>query len=185
MTAKFDTALPFGKYYVQEIATDEHYILNGEKYLVTFEYMGQEVTTVSINCGQFVNELKRGKIKGIKVNESDEPLENAVFGLFKIDCTEFVESNAIMIAVSDESGYFEFDDVPYGEYVVREIEAPTGYILSDESYPVTVCEDGQTITVRTVNKPITVELSKIDVYGEELIGAEMQLIDSEGNVVGW
>lgn len=183
MTAKFDTALPFGKYYVQEIATDEHYILNGEKYLVTFEYMGQEVTTVSINCGQFVNELKRGKIKGIKVNESDEPLENAVFGLFKIDCTEFVESNAIMIAVSDESGYFEFDDVPYGEYVVREIEAPTGYILSDESYPVTVCEDGQTITVRTVNKPITVELSKIDVYGEELIGAEMQLIDSEGNVV--
>lgn len=72
-----------------EIATDEHYVLNGEKYLVNFEYMGQEVTTVSIDCGQFVNELKRGKIKGIKVNESDEPLENAVFGLFAVDIAEF------------------------------------------------------------------------------------------------
>lgn len=183
MTAKFDVQLPFAKYYVQEIATDEHYILNGEKYLVNFEYMGQEVTTVSIDCGQFTNELKRGKIEGIKVNEGDEPLENAVFGLFGIDCTEFVESNAIMTAVSDESGYFEFDEIPYGDYVVHEIEAPTGYILSDESYPVTVCEDGETITVRTINKPITVEVSKIDVYGEELIGAEMQLIDSEDNVV--
>ncbi len=183
MKATFAEKLPFARYYVQEIATDEHYILNGEKYLVNFEYMGQEVTTVSINCGQFVNELKRGKIEGIKVNESDEPLENAVFGLFRIDCTEFVESNAIMTAVSDEKGYFEFDDIPYGEYVVREIEAPTGYILSDKSYPVTVCEDGQTITVRTVNKPITVEVSKVDVYGEELIGAEMELLNSDGETV--
>lgn len=183
MTAKFDTALPFGKYYVQEIATDEHYVLNGEKYLVNFEYMGQGVTTVSIDCGQFTNELKRGKIEGIKVNESDEPLENAVFGLFRIDCTEFVESNAIMTAISDENGYFEFDEIPYGEYVVHEIEAPTGYILSDESYPVTVCEDGQTITIRTVNKPITVEVSKVDVYGEELIGAEIQLINENGEII--
>ena len=88
-----------------------------------------------------------------------------------------------MTAVSDENGNFEFDEIPYGEYIVREIEAPTGYILSGESYPVTVCEDGETITIRTVNKPITVEVSKVDVYGEELIGAEMQLIDSQDNVV--
>lgn len=69
MTAKFDTALPFGKYYVKEIATDEHYVLNGEKYLVNFEYMGQDIQTVSIDCGQFTNDLKRGKIEGIKVSE--------------------------------------------------------------------------------------------------------------------
>ena len=183
MTAVIAEKIPFGKYYVQEIATDEHYVLNGEKYLVTFEYMGQEVTTVSIDCGQFVNELKRGKVEGIKVNESDEPLENALFGLFAVDTAEFTSENAYMTAVSDENGYFEFDEIPYGEYVVHEIEAPTGYILSDESYPVTVCEDGETITVRTINKPITVELSKIDVYGEELIGAEMQLENANGEIV--
>ena len=183
MTAKFDVQIPFGRYYVQEIATDEHYVLNGEKYLVTYEYMGQEVTTVSIDCGQFVNELKHGKVEGIKVNESDEPLENALFGLFAVDTAEFTSENAYMTAVSDENGYFEFDEIPYGEYIVREIEAPTGYILSGESYPVTVCEDGETITIRTVNKPVTVEISKRDVYGNELVGAEMVLENADGETV--
>ncbi|MBP1550126.1 MAG: Cna B-type domain-containing protein, partial [Oscillospiraceae bacterium] len=62
MTAKFDAQLPFARYYVQEIATDEHYVLNNEKYLVNFEYMGQEMTTVYVDCGQFDNLLKRGKV---------------------------------------------------------------------------------------------------------------------------
>ena len=183
MTAKFDVQIPFGRYYVKEISTDEHYVLGGEKYLVNFEYMGQDIRTVDIDCGQFVNELKRGKVEGIKVNESDEPLENALFGLFAVDTAEFTSENAYMTAVSDENGYFEFDEIPYGEYIVREIEAPTGYILSGESYPVTVCEDGETITIRTVNKPITVEVSKVDVYGEELIGADMQLENADGEII--
>ena len=183
MTAKFDVQIPFGRYYVQEIATDEHYILNGEKYLVNFEYMGHDIRTVDIDCGQFVNLLKRGRIEGHKVDDKSEPLENAVFGLFAVDTAEFTSENAYMTAVSDENGYFEFDEIPYGEYIVREIEAPTGYILSGESYPITVCEDGETITIRTVNKPITVEVSKVDVYGEELIGADMQLENADGETV--
>lgn len=170
--------VPFGKYYVQEIATDEHYILNGEKYLVNFEYMGQKITTVYVNCGQFKNLLKRGTVKGIKVNEADEPLENAVFGLF----TEESE-NAIMTAVSDKNGYFEFADVPYGNYFVREIEAPSGYILSDESYPVTISEDGEIVEIKAVNQPITVEFSKQNVYGNELVGAEMELVNNDGETV--
>ena len=183
MTAKFDVQIPFGRYYVKEISTDEHYILNGEKYLVNFEYMGQDIQTVDIDCGQFVNLLKRGRIEGHKVDDKSEPLENAVFGLFAVDTAEFTSENAYMTAVSDENGYFEFDEIPYGEYIVREIEAPTGYILSGESYPVTVCEDGETITIRTVNKPITVEVSKVDVYGEELIGADMQLENADGEII--
>ena len=183
MTAKFDTALPFGKYYVQEIATDEHYVLNGEKYLVNFEYMGQEVTTVTVDCGEFKNALKRGKISGKKVDENEKSLENALFGLFAVDTDEFTADNAYMTAVSDENGHFEFDKIPYGEYIVREIEAPTGYILSGESYPVTISEDGEIITIRTVNKPITIEISKQDIYGNELVGAEMQLENSDGEIV--
>ena len=183
MTAVIAEKIPFGKYYVQEIATDEHYVLGGEKYLVNFEYMGQDIQTVDIDCGQFVNLLKRGRIEGHKVDDKSEPLENAVFGLFTADCVKFSRDTAIMTAVSDENGYFEFDEIPYGEYIVREIEAPTGYILSGESYPVTVCEDGETITIRTVNKPITVEVSKVDVYGEELIGADMQLENADGEII--
>ena len=183
MSAKFDTALPFGKYYVQEIATDEHYVLNGKKYLVNFEYMGQEVTTVTVDCGEFKNALKRGKISGKKVDENEKSLENALFGLFAVDTAEFTADNAYMTAVSDENGHFEFDKIPYGEYIVREIEAPTGYILSDESYPVTISEYGEIIEITAVNKPITVEISKQDVYGNELAGAKMQLENSDGKVV--
>lgn len=170
--------IPFGRYYVQEIATDEHYILNGEKYLVNFEYMGQEMTTVYVDCGQFKNQLKRGTVKGIKVNESEEPLENAVFGLFTTD-----SETPVMIAESNENGYFEFVEIPYGEYIVKEITVPTGYILSDESYPVTISEDGEVIEITAVNQPITVEISKQDVYGNELIGAEMELNNIDGETV--
>ena len=183
MSAKFDTALPFGKYYVQEIATDEHYVLNGEKYLVNFEYMGQEVTTVTVDCGEFKNALKRGKISGKKVDENEKSLENALFGLFAVDPAEFTADNAYMTAVSDENGHFEFDKIPYGEYIVREIEAPTGYILSDESYPVTISEDGEVIEIKAVNKSTKVRISKQDITtGEELPGATLQIIDEDGNV---
>ena len=183
MTAKFDVQIPFGRYYVKEISTDEHYILNGEKYLVNFEYMGQDIQTVDIDCGQFVNLLKRGRIEGHKVDDKSEPLENAVFGLFTADCVKFSRDTAIMTAASDENGYFVFDEIPYGEYIIHEIEAPTGYIFSDESYPVTVSEDGNDVEITAVNKPITVEISKRDVYGNELVGAEMVLENADGETV--
>ena len=183
MSAVIAEKIPFGKYYVQEIATDEKYVLNGEKYLVTFEYMGQDIQTVDIDCGEFKNIIKRGSVHGNKVNESGEPLENSLFGLFRTDCTEFDAGNALMTAVSDENGYFEFVNIPYGEYVVTEIEAPSGYIFSDEKYSVSISENGDVVEIIAENKPITVEVSKRDVYGNELKGAKMQLVDSEGNVV--
>ena len=183
MTVVIAEKIPFGKYYVQEIATDEHYVLNGEKYLVNFEYMGQDIRTVDIDCGQFVNLLKRGRIEGHKVDDKSEPLENAVFGLFTADCVKFSRDTAVMTSTSDENGYFEFDEIPYGEYIIHEIEAPRGYILSNKSYPVSISEDGEVIEITAENKPITVKISKRDIYGNELKGAKMQIIDSEGNIV--
>ena len=183
MTAKFDVQIPFGRYYVQEIATEGHYILNGEKYLVNFEYMGQDIQNVDIDCGQFVNLLKRGRIEGHKVDDKSEPLENAVFGLFTADCVKFSRDTAIMTAASDENGCFEFTDVPFGQYIVREIESPRGYILSDKEYAVSIAEDGEVIEITAENKPITVEISKRDVYGNELVGAEMVLENADGETV--
>lgn len=150
---------------------------------MNFEYMGQEMTTVYVNGVQFDNLLKRGTVKGIKVNESEEPLENSLFGLFNTDCTEFTADNAIVTAKSDEQGKFEFKEVVYGEYIVREIAAPNGYILSDKKYPVTISEDGEIVEITAINKPVTVEISKRDVHGNELEGAEMELVNSDGEVV--
>ncbi|WP_303766056.1 collagen binding domain-containing protein, partial [Ruminococcus flavefaciens] len=156
MTATIAEKLPFGKYYVQEIATEEHYMLNGEKYLVNFEYMGQKMTTVNIDCGTFINDLKRGSVSGKKVNEHGDPLENALFGLFSADETEFTAENAYLTDDSDENGNFGFVDIPYGKYIVKEIAAPTGYILSDEQYPIVIAEDGDVIEITAENKPTSV-----------------------------
>ncbi len=184
MTATIAEQLPFGKYYVQEIATDEHYTLNGEKYLVTFEYMGQEMTTVDIDCGVFENTLKRGSVEGQKIDTEGNALPGALFGLFSAGTEDFSESAALLTDVSDENGNFRFSDIPYGDYVVREIQSPGGYILSDEIYPVTITEDSEVIGITAENSPISVAISKRDVYGEELSGAQMQLVSEHGDVVG-
>lgn len=183
MKAVFSEKLPFAKYYVQEIAADEHYILSDEKYSIDFTYQGQETEVVRIDCGEFENKLKRGTVKGLKLDENNEPLENAVFGLFKPDCTEFTEENALMTAKSDDKGCFSFADIPFGEFAVREIKAPTGYILSDKLYQVNITEDGQTVEITAENKPITVEFSKRDTEGNELKGAKLQIVDEKGNVI--
>ena len=183
MEAVFSVKLPFAKYYVREITTDEHYILGDEKYSFDFTYQGQETEAVCIDCGEFENRLKRGTVKGLKLDENNEPLENAVFGLFKSDCTEFTEENALMTAKSDDKGCFSFADIPFGEFAVREIKAPKGYILSDKVYQVNITEDGQTVEITAENKPITVEFSKRDTEGNELKGAKLQIVDEKGNVI--
>ena len=183
MKAVFSVKLPFAKYYVREIFTDEHYILGDEKYSFDFTYQGQETEAVCIDCGEFENRLKRGTVKGLKLDENNEPLENAVFGLFKPDCTEFTEENALMTAKSDDKGCFSFADIPFGEFLVCEIEAPTGYILSDKQYSVTVSKDGDIIEITAENKPITVEFSKRDTEGNELKGAKLQIVDEKGNAI--
>lgn len=156
MTADFTEKLPFSRYYVQEISTDESYVLSGEKYLVNFEYKGQTHPTVYVDCGTFNNKIKRGDIIGMKVNENGEPLEKAVFGLFKADETDFSEENAYCITESNEDGRFSFSDIPYGEYIVKEIEAPTGYILSDELYHVVIAEEGDAVEMTAENRPVEV-----------------------------
>lgn len=183
MKSVFSVKLPFARYYVREITADEHYILGDEKYSVDFTYQGQETEVVCIDCGEFENKLKRGTVKGLKLDENNEPLENAVFGLFKPDCTEFTEENALMTAKSNDKGCFYFADIPFGEFAVREIKAPTGYILSDKVYQVNITEDGQTVEITAENKPITVEFSKRDTEGNELKGAKLQIVDEKGNVI--
>lgn len=95
----------------------------------------------------------------------------------------FTIENAYLTAIADEEGCFSFAEIPYGEHVIREITAPEGYILSEEIYPVVISKNAQVVEITAENKPITVEISKHDVYGDELKGATMQLVDENGNVV--
>ena len=107
-TAAFQTDLPFGKYYVEEVATDQHYLLSEETYPVDFTYQGQDTAVVHISANEgnaIENELIRGKISGKKVDTDGEALEGATIGLFSAGAEEFTEETALMVKTSDEDVY--------------------------------------------------------------------------------
>ena len=127
-----------------------------------------------------------GEIHGLKKNEDGSGLAGALIGLFRADCTEFTTENAILTATSAEDGSFSFARVPFGNWIVREIEAPTGFVLSEKTYPVTVDADGAVIEVEIENTRIrgTVQLTKTDrdYPDNKLTGAEFTVYrDSNSN----
>ena len=166
-TAIANTDLPFGSYYIKEIATDEHYILSATQYPFTFEYAGQDTETVEIkvNDGKPIeNKLIYGSVSGKKIDENGEALGGALIGIFKADETEFTKEHAIMTATSEKDGSFSFAKVPYGKWIVREIEAPEGFVLDDTSYEVNIGENEQVIEVEITDEYIhgNIELTKVD-----------------------
>lgn len=166
--AVFKTDVPCGaSLYVKEIGTDDHYILSDKKYPVVFEYGGQDVAKVQIqvNNGEAIeNTLKRGKISGWKVDQDGFELAGAKIGLFCFDETEFTEETAFLVTESNPIGYFEFDKVPVGNWLVREIAPPAAFVLTEETFPVEITEDGQTIEITIENQIIkgTAETTKVD-----------------------
>lgn len=166
-TAIANTDLPFGSYYIKEIATDEHYILSDTQYPFTFEYAGQDTETVEIkvNDGKPIeNKLIYGSVSGKKIDENGEALNGALIGIFKADETVFTREHALMTAVSQKDGSFSFAKVPYGNWIVREIEAPTGFVLDDTSYEVNISENEQVIEVEITDEYIhgNIQLTKVD-----------------------
>ena len=183
------TDLPFGSYYLKELSTDAHYILSDEKYPVTFSYGSQEeaFVTVKANDGEaIVNELIYGSVSGKKVDENGDALGGAKIGLFAPSVTEFTEENAIVVTTSAEDGTFSFNDIPFGKWIIREIEQPEGFVLCTEQFPVVVNEDAQVIEVEITNEFIrgNLHLTKFDKdYPEnKLSGAVFEVYrDTNGN----
>lgn len=166
-TATAATDLPFGSYYIKEMATDEHYILNDEQYAFTFDYAGQDTETVEIkiNDGKPIeNKLIYGSVSGKKVDENGEVLAGAVIGIFKADETEFTAEHAFMTVKSAEDGSFAFKKVPYGNWIVKEIEAPEGFVLDETAHAVTIDQNEQVIEVEITNEYIhgNIRLTKVD-----------------------
>lgn len=165
--ATANTDLPFGSYYIKEITTDKHYILSDTQYPFTFKYAGQDTETVEIkvNDGKPIeNKLIYGSVSGKKIDENGEVLGGALIGIFKADETEFTKEHAIMTATSEKDGSFSFAKVPYGKWIVREIEAPEGFVLDDTSYEVNIGENEQVIEVEITDEYIhgNIELTKVD-----------------------
>ena len=190
--ATANTDLPFGSYYIKEITTDKHYILSDTQYPFTFKYAGQDTETVEIkvNAGKPIeNKLIYGSVSGKKIDENGEALGGALIGIFKADETEFTKEHAIMTATSEKDGSFSFAKVPYGKWIVREIEAPEGFVLDDTSYEVNIGENEQVIEVEITDEYIhgNIELTKVDAdYPDnKLTGATFEVykdVNSDGKL---
>lgn len=155
----FDCDLPVGfNWYGKEIATDGHYILSNAKYEFTTEYQGQDIKTIEINLNAgkpIENKLIYGSIKGLKLDrETEKPVEGALFGLFRNDETEFTEENAILTAVSDKDGVFSFENVPFGDWIIRELKPAEGYLPNTEIYTVQINSSTQLIELTVVNDKV-------------------------------
>ena len=159
--------LPIGNYYVQEIKTNAAYLTSDTKYPVNFEYAGQETATVHITANEdnaIENKLIYGSVSGKKSDEDGKALGGAVIGIFKVGTTEFTKENAIKTTTSADDGSFSFAKVPYGTWVIREIESPKGFVLSEEEIPVTIGKVDEVVEIELVNFYITgkIELTKVD-----------------------
>lgn len=176
----FNCDLPIGfKWYAKEIATDNHYILSDTKYEFTTEYQGQDVETINIdlNNGEpIVNDLIYGTIKGLKINrETEKAIKGALFGLFKSDTTEYTETNAILTAESDENGIFVFDNIPFGDYVIKELKPAENYLPSDDIHHITVTDNEQIIEITAVNDRIPELKTTATINGEKEVTAKGEI----------
>ena len=188
-SGKVKTDLPIGSYYVKELATNSAYILNGQKYSVAFEYAGQETATVHItaNDGEAIeNDIIYGSVSGKKSDEDGNALGGAVIGIFKTGTEKFTTENAIQTTVTAADGSFSFEKVPYGTWVIREIESPTGFVLSEEEITVAIGAVDEVVEIELVNYFIkgNIELTKVDkdYPDNKLTGAEFEVYaDTNGD----
>lgn len=176
----FDCDLPIGfKWYAKEIATDEHYILSNKKYEFDTEYQGQNVKVIDIevnNDKAIENNLIYGSVKGLKVDrETQEVIKGATFGLFFANTSELTEKNAVLTAVTDESGVFVFNNIPYGEYLIKELKPTDGYLDNEDVFTVTIKDNEQVVELTAINDKVPELKTTATVNGKKEVIAKGEI----------
>ena len=188
--------LPLGSYKIVEKTAPDGFVLNSEAQTITFSYKDQE-TPVIEQTATFENERQKVEISVVKQDaDTEKAVAGAEFGLYaKNDMeahgTVIVKADTLLgKAVSGEDGKAVFtQDLPFGEYYIKELAAPDGYVSSDEVLEVKAEYQGQNIKVVQLssvfkNQPTKVVFSKSDLTtGVELSGATLTVLDKDGNVV--
>ena len=188
--------LPLGSYYVVEKTAPEGFVLNHDRSEVAFVYADQDTPVIEqeVTVGD-----DRQKV-AIQVEKQDAEngatVVGAVFGIYnkadiKADGKVIVKADTLLQEMtSDNDGLAACTlDLPLGQYYVKELKAPAGFVSSDEVLNLDASYQGQdvkTVKMKTVkkNQPTIVEITKSDVTtGVELEGAKLTVLDKEGNVV--
>ena len=189
-------ALPLGKYRVKETKAPAGFVLNPDSQEVSFIYKDQNTPEIEEKL-EFSNERQKVKLSVEKQDaETGKALKGATFGLCNKEAISsgdkvIVKADTLLQEItSNEKGKAAFTlDLPLGRYYVKELQAPAGYVSSDEILEFDATYQGQdvkTIKLKSVkkNRPTTVEVTKADITtGTELDGASMSVLDKDGNVI--
>ena len=188
--------LPLGKYRVKETKTPAGFVLNPDSQEVSFIYKDQNTPEIEEKL-EFSNERQKVELSVEKQDaETGKALKGATFGLYNKEAISsgdkvIVKADTLLQEItSNEKGKAAFTlDLPLGRYYVKELQAPAGYVSSDEILEFDATYQGQdvkTIKLKSVkkNRPTTVEITKADITtGTELDGASMSVLDKDGNVI--
>ena len=188
--------LPLGKYRVKETKTPAGFVLNPDSQEVSFIYKDQNTPEIEEKL-EFSNERQKVELSVEKQDaETGKTLKGATFGLYNKEAISsgdkvIVKADTLLQEItSNEKGKAAFTlDLPLGRYYVKELQAPAGYVSSDEILEFDATYQGQdvkTIKLKSVkkNRPTTVEVTKADITtGTELDGASMSVLDKDGNVI--
>ena len=189
-------ALPLGKYRVKETKAPAGFVLNPDSQEVSFIYKDQNTPEIEEKL-EFSNERQKVELSVEKQDaETGKALKGATFGLYNKEAISsgdkvVVKADTLLQEItSNEKGKAAFSlDLPLGRYYVKELQAPAGYVSSDEILEFDATYQGQdvkTIKLKSVkkNRPTTVEVTKADITtGTELDGASMSVLDKDGNVI--
>ena len=188
--------LPLGKYRVKETKAPAGFVLNPDSQEVSFIYKDQNTPEIEEKL-EFSNERQKVELSVEKQDaETGKALKGATFGLYNKEAISsgdkvIVKADTLLQEItSNEKGKAAFTlDLPLGRYYVKELQAPAGYVSSDEILEFDATYQGQdvkTIKLKSVkkNQPTTVEVTKADITtGTELDGASMSVLDKDGNVI--
>lgn len=188
--------LPLGKYRVKETKAPSGFVLNPDSQEVSFIYKDQNTPEIEEKL-EFSNERQKVELSVEKQDaETGKALKGATFGLYNKEAISsgdkvIVKADTLLQEItSNEKGKAAFTlDLPLGRYYVKELQAPAGYVSSDEILEFDATYQGQdvkTIKLKSVkkNQPTTVEVTKADITtGTELDGASMSVLDKNGNVI--
>ena len=188
--------LPLGKYRVKETKAPSGFVLNPDSQEVSFIYKNQNTPEIEEKL-EFSNERQKVELSVEKQDaETGKALKGATFGLYNKEAISsgdkvIVKADTLLQEItSNEKGKAAFTlDLPLGRYYVKELQAPAGYVSSDEILEFDATYQGQdvkTIKLKSVkkNQPTTVEVTKADITtGTELDGASMSVLDKDGNVI--
>lgn len=188
--------LPLGKYRVKETKAPSGFALNPDSQEVSFIYKDQNTPEIEEKL-EFSNERQKVELSVEKQDaETGKALKGATFGLYNKEAISsgdkvIVKADTLLQEItSNEKGKAAFTlDLPLGRYYVKELQAPAGYVSSDEILEFDATYQGQdvkTIKLKSVkkNRPTTVEVTKADITtGTELDGASMSVLDKDGNVI--